>query len=100
MAYTHYTLVIPAANKEAVNTWIESQWDDVGTDNISQPLSANGEEPASHYCCGWTLEDARKTALENYLTTEGITHNFYTTSETSFDDALTALGLQRIEVIE
>lgn len=55
--------VIPDAHKNAINRVLNLLWSDSG-DNISQPLSADGQFPASHWFGGQPVSAAGANGLQ------------------------------------
>lgn len=55
--------VIPDAHKAAINLVLNLLWSDSG-DNISQPLSSDGQEPATHWFGGQPVSAASANELQ------------------------------------
>lgn len=56
-------LVIPDEHKAAMNRTLNVLFADSG-DNLSQPLSADGQEPASHWFGGWPVSAEQANRLQ------------------------------------
>jgi hypothetical protein len=96
IAHKSRIMIVAAANLAAQNTAFESAG--YGPDNIFIPLSASGEEPATHYGSVWrgipeaeAVVDGRFGAIE---ASDAITS--YDASETTLATVLSGLSLARI----
>lgn len=89
-------LIIPAARYEIENQWLR---DTVGAtgDNITVPLSSDGNEPPTHYGCDWAcITDADYTRMYNrFQNRNGC--KCLNSNTWEFDQACASVGLMRVQ---
>ena len=88
-------IVIPVNRKKQGEAVAKNADPSTQGETFTVPLSATGEEPATHYWCGWTVtkdQRGRLTAIENAAQGQIFDMEEYTPEE-----VLSELGLKRIE---
>jgi hypothetical protein len=91
-------IVIPASDQATCNAYMKENWDSEGGDKtFTVGLSANGEEPFSHYWCNWRVDAATESAVTTHFA--GVTGaSVYNCGEYTNQQVLDALGLQPLKM--
>ena len=90
-------VVVPDAHKNAANRVFNLLFSDSG-DNLSQPLSADAQEPASHWFGGWPVSPEQANTLQTLGDSMPIPSEGWPHEGVSEEDAAAAVAALYINV--